>query len=580
MDKQLVSSLNKSKIPSLKQFKHLSKVLTPQEKIGSRIAGALICLCLILLSVQGYYAMTIEVPKAGGEYIEGLIGSPRNINPILAQTNDVDLDLAGLIFSGLLKYDKNRQLVPDLADSYEISEDQLTYTFRLKQNVTWHDGQPFQANDVIFTVAAIQDPEFKSPLSRSFRGIIAEKVDDYTIKFILKEPFAPFLGLLTFGILPEHLWYNIPPANAVLTELNKKPVGTGAWQFDSLKKNKAGMIKSYSLKKNPNYYGQQPYINQLIFKFYGDFISAVEALKSKEVQAISYLPKEYKTELKKHKDIIYHELDQPQYTAIFFNQRENELLKTDYIRQALALAINKQALVDNIFERDGRIIDGPTLPGIETNPEITKYDYDPEQAASLLETNGWQMSATTTQDGLTQQIRQKKEWFLEIKLTIVDQPEYIELGQYIKQAWEQIGFKTELEIVDQNKIRQEVINNRKYQALLFGESLGTDPDPFPFWHSSQNEHPGLNIAIFSNKKVDEILEAARKTNDWQKRIEYYQEFQAIIAKELPAIFLFNLTYTYPQTQVVQGFDLPGIAVSADRFANLADWYLKTKRIFK
>jgi len=256
------------------------------------------------------------VPNHGGEYIEGLIGSPRFINPILAQT-DADKDLSKLIFSGLLKYDEHRRLVPDLAESYQISEDELVYTFYLRKDVIWHDGRPFKADDIIFTVASIQDPEFSSPLSRSFRGITAEKIDDYTISFTLKESFAPFLGLLTFGILPEHLWYSIPPVNADLTELNKIPVGTGAWKFEKFTKDKTGIIKSYVLKKNDAYYGEKSYIDSIIFKFYGDFISAVDALKSKNVQGIAYLPKELFNDLSKYKNLNYQNLDQPQYTAIF-----------------------------------------------------------------------------------------------------------------------------------------------------------------------------------------------------------------------------------------------------------------------
>lgn len=558
----------------------MPKVLSRREKISARIAGFLILIALIFLTFQAYLFFTAPLPKNGGEYSEGLIGAPKFINPILAQANDVDLDLTRLIFSGLLKYDKKQQLAPDLADHYEISADQLTYTFYLKKDTKWHDDEPLTANDVVFTVASIQDPEFKSPLARSFRGISAEKVDDYTVKFILKEPFAPFLGLLTFGILPEHLWYSVPPANADLTELNKKPIGSGPWQFDSLKKDKTGVIKTYTLIKNENHYGDKPYLDRIIFKFYGDFISAIEALKSKEVMGIAYLPREYQAELAKYKDFNYQEINQPQYTAVFLNQRKNEFLQSDFIRQALALALDKKTIVANLYGSSGRTTDSVILPGIETSPDIKQYGYDPQAAADLLQKNGWEMTSTTTPDGTVEQIRKKKNWYLEITLTTVDQPQNIQVAEMIKKYWEQIGFKTTLEIVSKEKILQETINQRKYEALLFAESLGSDPDPFPFWHSSQNEYPGLNLAIFTNKKSDELLEAARKTNDWAKRQASYIEFQKIVAQELPAIFLFNPTYTYPQSKKLKGFDLSGLALPADRFNNLNEWYLKTKRVWK
>lgn len=580
LDKNLVSDLNRSKFPTLKQIKHLPKVLDKKEKRRAQVLSVIIFICLIILLGKAYMFFTVAMPKSGGQYVEGLIGSPRFINPILAQTNDVDLDLSKMIFSGLLKRDQNRQLAPDLAERYEISEDQLIYTFYLRKDVRWHDDTPFKTDDIIFTVASIQDPDFKSPLSRSFRGITAEKIDDYTVKFILPEPYAPFLGLLTFGILPEHLWYSVPPVNADLAELNKRPVGTGPWKFDLFKKDRHGAIKSYTFVNNPDYYGDKPYLKKIIFKFYGDFISAVDALKSKDVDGIAYLPKEYKQELKKYKNINYHNLDQPQYTAIFFNQRENELLKADYIRQVLALATDKERIIREAFDLTGKVIDGPTLPGIETNPDIKKYKYDPQAAVDLLDKNEWQMTSTTTVDGITYQVRKKNNWDLEIILTTVDQPENVKTAEIIKETWDQIGIRTILNIVDKSKILQEVIKPRQYEVLLFGENLGSDPDPFPFWHSSQNEYPGLNLAIFTDKTVDKLLEDARKTNDWEERKEKYLKFQEIVAEQLPAIFLYNPTYTYPQNKKLQGFNLFGIADPADRFANLPEWYVKTRRVWK
>ncbi len=578
-DKQLVSVLNKSKFPSLRQLRYFSKVLNKKERQQISGLALIVFAAIIIFFVNSYVLATVSVPKIGGEYAEGLIGSPRFINPILAQT-DVDKDLSHLVFSGLLKYDKNRQLVPDLAESYEISDDQLTYTFHLKDNIYWHDGESFSANDVIFTVASIQDPQFNSPLSRSFIGISAEKVDEKTIKFVLKESFAPFLSLLTFGILPEHLWYVIPPANATLTELNRAPIGTGAWKFDKFSKDRVGVIKSYTLIRNNDYYAERPYLDRLIFKFYGDFNSAVDALKSKDVQGIAYLPKEFSDDLEKYKNFNYHDLDQPQYTALFLNQNNNELLKADYVRQAVALAIDKKTIVKDIFNTEGRIADAPSLPGIISNPDVKRYDYDPEAAVALLEKNGWTMTSTTTGDGITTQMRQKKGWYLQLKLTTVDQPVNVKTAELIKASLEQIGFSVRLDIVDKSKILQDVIRTRNYESLLFSENLGTDPDPFPFWHSSQNEYPGLNLSIFNNKQVDKLLEDARKTSNWDERKDNYLEFQSIIAKELPAISLFNATYTYPQDKAIHGFDLHGIAVPADRFSNLFEWYVKTKRIWK
>lgn len=579
-DRQLVVGLFKRNRLSLKHIKYLPKFLTPNEKRQANVLIAVIAMAALVLAGNMFFLLTTSVAERGGEYSEGMVGNPRFINPILSQTNSVDSDLSRLIFSSLVAYGKDRKLAPDLAESYEISDDQLSYTFKLKNNVKWHDGENFSADDVVFTVASIQDPEFKSPLGRKFRGVVCEKIDDYTVRFTLKEPFAPFITMLTFGILPEHLWYNIPSANADLNELNKKPVGTGPWEVGSFKKDASGIIKSYTLVPNASYYGNRAYLSKLIFKFYGDNLSAIEALKNKNIDSISYLPRELRGELWKHNNIVYHELEQPQYAAVFFNQQRNALLQADYIRQALAMAINKQKIVTQVFGGDAKVLDAPILPGLDNNPDIAKYGYDPERAAALLEKNGWMMTSTSTENGLTEQLRSKKNWELRIVLTVADQPQYLAAAKIIKEGWDQIGVQTTLEIVDKAKIVQENISSRKYEALLFSENMSSDPDPFAFWHSSQNEYPGANLAIFTNKKVDQLLEEARKYNDISGRQSKYWEFQKIISSELPVIFLYSPTYAYPQDKSIKGFDVSGISSYSDRLANINEWYVKTKRILK
>jgi len=579
-DRRLVASLFRQKKLTLRHFKYLPRFLNKKEKHLAKISLAVAIVCLFLLSGNLLLFFTKTIPQAGGEYVEAVIGSPRFINPILSQTNSVDGDLSRLVFSSLMFYDKDHKLAGDLAESYEISDDQLVYTFHLRQDVKWHDGEAFNADDVVFTFSSIQDSEFKSPLGRRFRNVVCEKIDDFTVKFTLKESFAPFITMLTFGILPEHLWYNIPPANADLNELNKKPIGTGAWMVDSFKKDKNGSIKSYVLVPNKNFYGTKPYLKKLIFKFYGDNLSALEAVKSKNADGLSYLPRDLRDELKKHKNIVYQELEQPQYAGIFFNQKRNSLLQADYIRQALALAINKEKIVSQVFSGDAKLLDVPILPGISNNPEVTKYSYNPEEAVSLLEKNGWSLVSTTTDEGLTQQFRTKKDYSLEITLTTADQPQYVEVAQIIKSNWEQIGFKVNLNIVDKTKIVADNIASRKYEALLFSQNMSSDPDPFAFWHSSQNEYPGANLAVFTNKQVDQLLEDGRKNIDVEKRTKNYWEFQKILAKELPVIFLYSSTYTYAQDKSIKGFDVSQISFYYDRFANINEWYIKTKRVLK
>lgn len=572
LDKKMIGNLSKQKVPSWKQFKKFPQTLTKHEFLIIRILIIIILACLLVLLYTNIFQNLTTVPKDGGEFAEGIIGSPLYLNPIIASGHaDVDTDLTSLIFSGLLKYNEKLKLVPDLAEKYEISEDQKTYTFYLRKNIKWHDGENLTASDIVFTIKSIQDPDFKSPLIYTFSGVEVEMTDEYTVKFKLKEPYAAFLNLLTVGILPQHLWYDVPAINAKLAVLNQKPIGSGPFKFKSLVKEKSGIIKVYTLEKNMDFYDKVPYINKIIFKFFPDYQSATDDLINKNIQSINFLPKEYLKKLNK-RELNINNLPLSQYTAIFFNQKNNKLLENKKIREALSYAIDKNKIIDDALQSQGETIDGPLLPnflGYDTN--IKKYEYNPQKAIELLISDGWNLSG---------EVLKKKDEELKITLTTVEQTENIKVANLIKEFWTSIGVNVELQTFPKDKIEKEVIDPRNYQALLYGEIIGYDPDLFPFWHSSQRSAPGVNIANYVNRKADTLLEEARLTSDQDTRSKKYQEFQNIILEDLPAVFLYTPTYTYPLNKKIKGFNLERLALPADRFINIENWFLKTKKIFK
>lgn len=641
LDKKLVFSLSDSRLPTAKQLSRLSKVLSPKERLIVRVLSLVIVVCLGTIGVIFYNSHVQYLPKAGGEYTEALIGAPNYINPILAQANDVDRDISKLVFSGLFTYNQLGELMPDLAESYSISEDQKVYNITLKENLKWDDGQPLNVDDVVFTVASIQDQAFKSPLYSGFKGVGIEKADNRTIRFVLSEPFAPFLGSLTFGILPEHIWRNIPPSSANLAEYNLKPIGCGPFKFSSLTKDRSGNIKTYTLVRNDNYYGKSAYLKNIIFNFYPDFETGTEALAKKNVAGISFLPPPLKENVIKNKNLVFYPLHLPQYTAVFFNQKNNEYLKDQKIREALAYSIDKSQLMNKTLnagtatEQEGEIIHGPILPGfLGYDQDIKKYNYNPSEANKILDDKGWKRievaeyqrleeekhqaeeakakeeaakkaaaegntaeeEATNTEEQPQTNnqetapatetepepafYRQKDGRYLTIKLTAVNQPESSVAAKIIRDYWQAIGIKVELELVDSYRIQKDVIKNRNYEAFLYSEILGSDPDPYAFWHSSQNQAPGVNLAVFSDRNVDKLLEDARQTNDLAKREEYYQKFQSILAEQLPAIFLYSPTYTYAVDKKIKGIDTERITVPSDRFTNITNWYIKTSTSFK
>lgn len=568
-DKKLVFSLSKTRMPTISQLKYLPKCLGRKEKKLIAVLFLFCFLSLLFVGFKFFFSGTKVAPAYGGEYVEGLVGSPQYVNPILAQTNDIDMDLSRLIFSGLFKYNEKMEFVPDLAEKYEISEDKKNYTIYLKENLKWHDGETLSASDVVFTVSSIQDASYKSPLYASFRGVTVERVDERTVRFKLDEAYAPFPGMLTFGIIPEHLWYDIPAQSANLAEYNIKPVGSGPFQFKSLTKDKSGSIKVYTLERNDDFYGGKPFLDKIIFKFYPDFSSLLDALQNKNIEGIGFLPEEYKDSLagKKIKEYL---LDLPQYTAVFFNQKNNEALKDVLVRKALAQDIDKNKLVEEVFGQDAEEIDSPILPGyVGYSSEIKKNSFDETAAKDLLDKAGYKFV-----DGL---VRKKDDKVLKITLTMADRPEYLSVAEKIKTRWEALGVEVVLQPISGAELQRTVIRPRSFEALMVSTIVGFDPDPFPFWHSSQAEDPGLNLAQYANRNADKLIEEARQMENPEERAKKYIEFQNILAEDVPAIFLYSPRYAYFVGEEVRGIELSRISVPSDRFAGAEKWYKETKR---
>lgn len=590
LDKRLVLQFSGKRIPTSKQLKHLPRFLSPKEKRVIAILGAVIALALFAYGAKMWNEHMMPAPASGGDYVEASVGSPHYVNPVLAANNDADQDLMKLVFSGLLKTTPKGELVPDLAESYTLSDDGKTYTFKLRSGVQWHDNTPFTAKDVVATINLIKDPSFKSPLASQFKGVTVTSSDDQTVVFTLSEPFAPFLSMLTVGIVPEHLWQTIKPENAARAELNLKPIGTGPFKFKSFAKDKQGAILSYTLARNDKYYGDVAHLSSITFKYFSDFGSAHDALVDRRVDGMSFLPLEYRDAAQKQRNIRLTTLRLPQYTGVFFNQNKNAALKSKAVRQALATAIDRESILKEALGDNGVMVWSPILAGfVGFNPDVKKYSFDAAAAADMLDKEGWKLDSTdgirklTTYETKTVKKTTTKtavQTPLAITLTTVEAKENMAVADIIKRNWDALGIQTTLNIVPGSKIQKDVIRPREYEALLYGEIIGTDPDPYPFWHSSQNSASGLNLAVYSNRRVDEILEKARVSADNAEREKMYREFQDILAEEVPAILLYSPTYTYAIGRKLQGVEAGTIFMPSDRFDDVTSWYVNTKRIWK
>ena len=274
------------KFIKIKNWVRIWKNLNAKEKIWFGVFCVAILFSVSFLVRNFYRAQTKETPAFGGTYVEAVSESPHNLNPLLA-INDSDRDLSRLIFSSLLKYNEKSELVPDLAASYTISKDKKTYTIKLKNGVVWHDGEPLSADDVVFTIGAVQNPEYNSPLRTGWQGIKAEAPDKDTVVLTLKTPYVAFLeNLSLLGILPKHIWGKVVPQNFPLADFNLKPIGTGPYRFVKLQKDSLGRIISVNLTANANYFDSRPFIKNLVFKFYLSEEEAVSAFNRKEADGL------------------------------------------------------------------------------------------------------------------------------------------------------------------------------------------------------------------------------------------------------------------------------------------------------
>lgn len=603
VDKDLVYALAQSKIPTGDQIKHLNKTLTKKESWIIRGAIILAVISLAYLGVYLYKKHATLTPIEGGTYYEGVVGYPRNVNPIYSLSRETDRDLTRLIFSSLFKYDKDGKLVSDLAQSIETSDNKV-FVVTLRDDVKWHNGEQLTVDDIIFTFHLITSPDYNSPLQRNFIGVTAEKIADNQIKFTLPTVYVGFAHLLTFGILPQNIWENVAPEFAALNDLNLEPIGSGPYKFTSIVKSKQGEIKEYRLEANTDYYGAKPYISKVIFRFYPDSSELIGALNSGSVAGISSLSLDQKTSLIAQDSLNFHSLKTAQEDLIFFNIEKNKNLADLKVRRALAHAINKQELVDKVSAGFYTPADSP-LPRLSEayNDQITKYAFSPEEANRLLDEAGWQqliIDSSNIEASTTPEIKEvldfaaannqdpNGKWrfkkddkgkvvLLTVRLAAVDGRTAYRSAEEVIRYWENIGVQVILEKISVADI-SGLISTRSFEAFIFGQALGADSDLFPFWHSTQIKN-GLNIAAYKNEAVDKSLADARVNPDVNARYDHYREAQRIIADEVPAIFLYEKNYIFVQDKSLKGFSGTAAFSASDRFSGISDWFVKSRPSF-
>jgi peptide/nickel transport system substrate-binding protein len=631
MSRKLIGRQSEKIVPSLRQVRYLDRFLSTVEK---KIILLLVSIAGVTgLGWGGVYAFQHleRVPGAGGEYREVLVGEPKYINPLFAAANDVDSTLSSLIYSGLFRYDVKGEIVPDLAESYTISPDGKSYTVTLRQGVVWSDEKPFTIDDVIFTFSLLQNAEI-SPLYESYQGIEIKKIHDTSLRFTLKQPFAPFIHSLTVGILPEHLWQNAEKTNALrLSKTNLQPVGTGPWKFEKWSKND-NSLQTYTLTRNESYYGAKPLLKTLTFVFAPDIGSAITKTHNGDVDGIAFAPRS-KKDLLVSRSLENYSLSLPQYTALFFNLKD-ETVKDKDVRTALRLGTNKAVLISEALDGEGVPIESPILPGqlgYDSNFIASKFSSD--EANSLLDKKwsriqpeeffklrknelvadvkadlesqyqGSSSSTTSTAEIVARELKNtdqqlteivqremnagqnfyrkdKNNQLLSLTLTCLESSEQRAIAEAIVKQWQALGIHVSIQTVGAERMSSEVVRSKNYQIALFGELVGADPDPFPLWHTIPNGSSGLNITQLENRAIDKVLEDARSSTSTAARENYYRQFQKLLTDDVPAIFLFSPKFSYVISDRIHGVAVSKLIRPFDRFNQVHEWYVKKKFVWE
>jgi peptide/nickel transport system substrate-binding protein len=533
---------------------------------SDRFIAAVLALAFIVSCAVGLIALErtilVEVPARGGSFTEGVVGSPRFVNPLLALT-DADRDMVALTYAGLMGPGPDG-LRGVLAESFTISPDGKIYTFVLREGIKFTDGTPITSDDVVFTIQKAQDPTLKSPELANWANIRAEAVDARTVRFTLPKAYAAFLDDTTLGILPAHVWKGIPNQEFPFSPYMERPVAEGPFKVARVLHDSEGKVTGYDLVANPSYALRRPYLDAIRLRFFASNDQLLGAYRNHSIESAYGIP------VKGARTAPYSRV-----FGVFFNASENKALENLAVRKALSIAIDRDRIVRDLLGGYASPLMGPVPPGSGINGPLIPEGDRVALATEILEAGGWtydEVAGTWT--------NAKAKLTLDpIAITTSNVPELKTLASAIEADWEAIRVPTSLELDDPSTLTASVIRPRAYQALFFGMVVGRGQDLFPFWASSQKNDPGLNIALYGDKEVDALLEQARRENDPAVRKGQLQRISDAIAADYPAAFTHAPQFVYALPWNIEGVTLPQITSPSDRFATVADWHVETEWVW-
>jgi len=496
-------------------------------------------------------------PAYGDTLVEGTIGEASTLIPILA-SDSASHSVSGLIYNGLIKYDKNLKIVGDLAESYLVSPDGLTITFKLRRNVTWHDGKPFTSRDVLYTYRVIIDPKTPTAYSEDFKQVAAVTAPDaHTVVVRYARPYAPSLASWGVAILPSHL---LERQDITRSPLARKPVGTGPFRFAEWV---AG--QKIVLEANKDYFEGRPYLDRYVFRLIPDTSTMYMELKAGGIDQMGLTPVQFarQTDSPRFKS-AFNKYRYPSngYLYLGYNLR-HPTFKDTRVRRAITAAINKQELIQGVLFGMGQKANGPMIPGRWAyNPNVKDITYDPAYARQLLAEAGWQ----TGPDGFLQKDGKPLRFTI---LTNQGNQQRLMTAQIIQQRLKQVGIDVRIRVVEWAAFLKEFIDKGNFEVVLLAWLTSQDPDMYDIWHSSKTKPGELNFIGYSNPEVDRLLEEGRSTFDIEKRKQAYYRIQDILAEEQPYTFLY-----VPDALPVVSSRIRGIEPAPAGIGhNLIKWYV-------
>lgn len=556
-DLRNVSLSNVKKIPDIVHLKNLV--------LFSGVLSIVIVAMFVTRfgSLSNYFIK--EVPAFGGIYSHGVVGSIEKMNPLFVQ-DDAESVANKLIYSGLTRTVSGNN-VADLAESWTVSTDLTIYNFKLKQNIKWHDGEPFSAEDVVYTIGLIQNPDTRTSLSQVWRGVTVEKISDFEVRFTLPNPFPGFLEVASEPILPKHLLSEIDPKNIKVAEFNTKPVGTGPYMFERF--DQIGTQTSVILESNKDFTIHRPFIDQIRLIFFEDNETLYKGLTRRQISGVADISLDRLTDIKKMTNLDITQNYLPQYEVLNFNLK-NEILAIKEIRLSFAALLDRKTLINDALDGNAKEISTPILPGRSGyDPKVKGIGYNLTVAIEALDKLGWVKGEDN--------IRRKEGKILKFRFVYVDNDENDKVALVLEKEFADAGVDLELVPADVHTINASYIRPRNFDMIMIGQNVGIDEDLYSFWHSSQITDPGLNLTGFSDPKVDKLLEQVRKSSDEKYRAERYKQIQEVLLAEQPAIYLYSPLHVSVIGKEIHTAKQKRISQPNDILNNIYDWYIRSRQ---